>query len=256
MNKINELKYVECINNKDNDTNIIEGKIYKVYEELTDVKKIIIKNNLGNFEYYSMDNFREVKPLYKVRCINNRGREKTLTLCGTYNVLYRGDTKTPLYLIEDDEGELKAYRSSRFNIIPLGIEDSEDKDINKKEGIKLMLEGKKITHIEWGQGYYLYIDEHGVIKSENDTETDLNFYSEGGWKEYIEDNRKEVPEQMEYLKDIWNMIFDKTGHSKAPCEDIENCNNCPLMEENTGNCYDYYIADILKNINKNWKLDK
>lgn len=256
MNKINELKYVECINNKDNDNTIIEGKIYKVYGELTDVKKVRIKNNLGELMFYSMDNFREVKPLYKVRCINNRGREKTLTLCGTYNVLYRGDTKTPLYLIEDDEGELKAYRSSRFNIIPLGIEDSEDKDINKKEAIKLMLEGKKITRAEWQEGNYLYMDEYGIIKDEEDEEMDLNYFPIESWEEYIEDNRKDVPKQMKYLKDIWNMIFDKTGHSKAPCEDIENCNNCPLMEENTGNCYDYYIADILKNINKNWKLDK
>lgn len=259
MNKTNKIRYVECINNKNNDTTIIEGKIYKVYEELADSNEIRIKNSLGNFGNYSIDNFREVKPIYKVMCINNQGREKTLTTGKMYEVLYKGGIKTPLYLIEDDLGDLKSYGSTRFNVIssvPKETKEEDNNSINKKEAIKLMLDGKKVTHDDWKKESYIYIDKNGTIKDECNEEMNLNFFPVEGWKEYIEDNRKEVPEQMEHLKDIWNMIFDEVGHSKAPCYSIESCDNCPLIEEDTGNCYDYYIADILKKINKNWKLDR
>lgn len=68
-----------------------------------------------------------------------------------------------------------------------------------------------------------------------------------------EDDRKEVPSQLEYLKGLWNMFFDENDIPKTICANIK-CNNCPCNYKS--GCHQGDIRDILVTINREWKLEK
>lgn len=126
--------------------------------------------------------------------------------------------------------------------------------MNKKEAYKLLIDGKKVTKQGWVDTQYLYMNGEGNILNRNDCNEYLNDYNNEGWEEYIEDNRKEIPKQIKYLKELWNVLFDEIGSSKVICEDIEKCSDCPCSYK--GGCYQGDIRNMLITINKEWKLNK
>lgn len=69
------------------------------------------------------------------------------------------------------------------------------------------------------------------------------------------DNRKEVPETMVYLKEVFKLF------SKLKCSELTgikgiDCPDCPLSGKNKRQFYCNKISDIMQEINKEYKLNK
>ena len=126
--------------------------------------------------------------------------------------------------------------------------------MNKKDAYKMLLDGKKITKERWNDGYYIYMNEVGNIYNKNGSNIYLNDYDDKGWVEYVEDNRKEVPRQMDYLKELYRILYRKNGDIRVPCYGL-NCDKCPLKVYD-GDCLQIKMRTELEKVNKEWKLDK
>lgn len=72
------------------------------------------------------------------------------------------------------------------------------------------------------------------------------------WKRE-EDNRKEIPSQMDYLKDLYIILHRQYGR-KIPCIEFI-CSECPL-NTNDNECLEIKIRKELEKVNKEWKLDR
>lgn len=72
------------------------------------------------------------------------------------------------------------------------------------------------------------------------------------WKRE-EDNRKEIPSQMVYLKDLYTTLHRQYGR-KMPCF-VLVCSECPLNTYDD-ECLQIKIRKELERVNEGWKLDK
>lgn len=125
--------------------------------------------------------------------------------------------------------------------------------MNKKDAIKLMLEGKKVKQKEWIDRAYLYMNESGEILNCDNSLDNLNLYSDKDWM--VVDERKEVSRQMDYLKDLYRTLFKENGDIRVPCYSLD-CGDCPLEETSLSNgCLQTRLGNELIKINKKWKLD-
>lgn len=126
--------------------------------------------------------------------------------------------------------------------------------MNKKEAYKLLIDGKKVTKRAWrSNGKYLYMNDEGDILNQNNCNEYLNDYGNESWEEYIEDNRKEIPWGMDYLKDLYSILHRKYGR-KIPCIELV-CKECPLNTYDD-ECLQIKIRKELERVNEEWKLDK
>lgn len=109
-----------------------------------------------------------------------------------------------------------------------------------------------LTHMnglsEWDIMKIFASDSSGILEMLDNKHQLLKIW------EREEDNRKEVPRQMDYLKDLYLILYRKNGDIRVPCYGL-NCDKCPLKVYD-GDCLQIKMRTELEKVNKEWKLDK
>lgn len=124
------------------------------------------------------------------------------------------------------------------------------------EALSALEAGEKIRRKDWDKNQYLYLNEDNFVKDQNGHKfvdvygkSKLTMILDDNWEIY--DDRKEIPEQLNYLKDLYKQYQEKDF-----CKVLQ-CNNCPLeirLKDNTSICTT--LDKILNRINKEFKLNK
>lgn len=127
------MRKLRCISNKmwsvDYTSSWVEdkitiGKIYETdWDEPNHYGNIEIINDNGNKDYLRVYCFEEVKegiskPKLIVRCIDNKGSERSLTIGKEYEVIKE---YSKLYKIKDERGEKLGWCKLRFEVVRMEI---------------------------------------------------------------------------------------------------------------------------------------
>lgn len=88
--------------------------------------------------------------------------------------------------------------------------------MNKREAIRLIMDGKKIRKNAWDKGQYIYISDFDIIKDENDERYNINNSTGVNWEIYEEPKKKVTMYKWAYFNRI-----DKIWIEVAPFFETE-----------------------------------